>query len=271
MPGVLLAPLLPLALGVIIMRGANVPTGAWLLNVTAAGIGLSIAMMSVMLAPIGVRIRRLLPWLVLIGLAILGTTLLADDTEGVSRWLSVGPVRVHAGAIVLPVLLVALLHAPWTQAAIAAITVQVVLLLQPDAAQAAAFCTAWIVIAAFRQETRATAVITVSILLAGATLFRADPLEPVPHVEGIIGLGIDQAWGLGAAALISLASLPLALVLFPERRVGIVLATYTALLLIAAGLGNHPVPVLGYGVSPILGYYGAVSLAGLLRESRVGH
>lgn len=35
---------------------------------------------------------------------------------------------------------------------------------------------------------------------------------------------------------------------------GISLATYTA-------LGHHPVPVLGYGVAPILGFFGAVALA----------
>ncbi|MEQ9400230.1 MAG: hypothetical protein RJQ04_13795 [Longimicrobiales bacterium] len=35
---------------------------------------------------------------------------------------------------------------------------------------------------------------------------------------------------------------------------GISLATYTA-------LGHHPVPVLSYGVAPILGYYGGVAPA----------
>jgi len=33
------------------------------------------------------------------------------------------------------------------------------------------------------------------------------------------------------------------------------LALHTTGTLAAAWLGDHPVPILGYGVSPILGYY----------------
>lgn len=75
---------------------------------------------------------------------------------------------------------------------------------------------------------------------------------------------------LTVAAVASLAVLPLALAWFLDRHVGLVLATYTTVTLIAAWLGHHPVPVLGHGVSPILGYYGAVAVALLLGRSRPG-
>lgn len=103
--------------------------------------------------------------------------------------------------------------------------------------------------------------IVISISLAAACLLRPDPLEPVPHVEGIVGMAMARGPMLAVAALVSLAVLPFAQALLLERPVGLVLATYTAGLLMAAWLGHHPVPVLGYGVSPILGYYGAVTLA----------
>jgi hypothetical protein len=189
--------------------------------------------------------------------------------DGVHRWVPLGPVQIHAGALLLPPLLVTLLEAPWITAVVCAFAVLVVLLLQPDAAQAASFCAAWIVIAAVRREKRVTGVIGGSILLAAASLLRGDPLDPVRHVEGIVGMAADQASGLAVAALASLVVLPLALAFFLERRVGRVLATYTAVQLIAAWFGNHPVPVLGYGISPILGYYGGVALAALLGQSSV--
>jgi len=149
-----------------------------------------------------------------------------------------------------------------------AFAVLVVLLLQPDAAQAASFCAAWIGIVAVRRGKRTPAVIVVSLLLAVASMLRPDRLEPVPHVEGIVGMAAAREPNLAAAALLSLGVLPLAQALFLERQVGFVLATYTAGLLVAAWLGHHPVPVLGYGVSPILGYYGAVTVAAFLGRHR---
>lgn len=266
--GALLAPVAPLVVGVIIMRGGGVPAGIWLLNVAAATVGLSFAAGALVWPGLATPFRGSLRWAVLIGVVLLGASLPAHGTEGVHRWIPIGPVQIHAGALLLPPLLVALLETSWIMSVVGAFAVLVVLLLQPDAAQAASFCAAWIGIVAIRREMRARAVIGVSILLAAACMLRPDPLEPVSHVEGILGMAAAQALILAAAALVSLAVLPLALALFLERRVGIVLGIYTVVPLFAAWLGNHPVPVVGYGVSPILGYYGAVTMAALISRSR---
>ena len=266
--GILLAPVAPLAVGVVIMRGGSVPAGIWLLNVAATVVGLSLAACALVWPGPVTRIRGSLRWAVLAGVFLLGASLPAHGTEGVHRWLAIGPVQIHAGSLLLPPMLVALLETPWITSVVAAFAVQVVLLLQPDAAQAASFCAAWVGIASVRGETRAREVIILSILLAAACMLRPDPLEPVPHVEGIVGMAAAQALILATAALVSLPVVPLALAWFLERRVGIVLAIYFVGLLIAAWLGNHPVPIAGYGVSPILGYYSAVTMAALLGRAR---
>lgn len=260
----LLAPIAPLAVGVIIMRGGGVPVGIWLSNVAAAAVGLSFAAWALLVPGVATRCRVALRWAVLLAVVLLGASLLAAGTEGVHRWLPIGPVQIHAGALLLPPLLVALFEIPWVMSVVAAFAVQAVLLLQPDAAQAVSFCAAWIGIAVARRETRAGEVIVLSILLGAACLLRSDPLEPVPYVEGIVGMAAAQASALAAVAVVSLAVLPLAVALSLEGRHGVVLAVYIVGLLIAAWLGNHPVPVLGYGVSPILGYYCAVTMAALL-------
>jgi len=260
----LLAPAPALTVGVSVMRGGGIATDIWVMNVTAAVVGLSLASVALAWPDMMSGSRGFVPWLLLVGLALLGATLLAPGTEGVHRWLPLGPVRIHAGALLLPPLLVALWEPAWVTSAIVALAVLLVLSLQPDAAQAASFCAAWVGMAGVRRGWKATPVIVVSVLAAAACLLRHDPLEPVPHVEGIVGMAASQGSVLAAAGLLSLVALPLAFVLFLERPFGIVLALYTVGTLIAAWLGNYPVPILGYGVSPVLGYYGAVVMCVLL-------
>jgi len=109
----LLAPVPALTVGVSVMRGGGIATGIWILNVTAAVVGLSLASAALAWPEIVSGSRGFVPWLLLVGLALLGATLLAPGTEGVHRWLPLGPVRIHAGALLLPPLLVALWEASW--------------------------------------------------------------------------------------------------------------------------------------------------------------
>lgn len=263
--GALLAPIAALAVGVGVMRTGGVPSAIWMLNIAAATVGILLAVAA--LAKVGtvgdgrgvaVQIGLVVP------VVLLGATLVVPGMEGVHRWLPLGPVRVHAGALVLPPLLVFLWKAPWPASTAAALLTLVVLLLQPDAAQAASFCAAWTVVVGVRREAKWAPVVITSLLLGAACLFRPDPLEPVPHVEGIVGMAAAQGSARAVAALVSLALLPAALAWFLARPVGLVLAVYVTGTLVAAWLGNYPVPVLGYGVSPILGYCGAVAAASLV-------
>lgn len=244
------------------MLGGDVPTRLWALNVAAVAVGLAVATFTTMRRTPDKRLG--LGWgPSLVVVTLLAATLIAQGTEGVHRWLPLGPVQLHAGALLLPPLLVALLDSRWGAAVVTAFAVQVALLLQPDAAQAGAFCAAWLCIVATRREKGAAVVTVVSILLAALCVLRLDPLEPVPHVEGIVGMAAAQGPILAVSALVSLAVLPLAQAWSFKAPLGLVLAIYTTGLLLAARLGHHPVPVLGYGISPILGYYGAVAAAGL--------
>jgi hypothetical protein len=106
---------------------------------------------------------------------------------------------------------------------------------------------------------------TAAALLAGLSLLRDDPLAAVPHVEGIVGVATGQGLMWGAGSVIALSLIPIAYLPLADCPAGAALAAYTTGTLVAAWLGNHPVPVLGYGVSPILGYY--LGVAGLWRAS----
>ena len=165
--GLLLAPLPALIIGIVVMSRAGVPAGIWLRNLAATLVGV----LMVVAAP---RHRSpssswALPrWLFALGLALLGVTLMAPGVAGVHRWVGLGPLDVHVGAVLLPSLLVFLTDLDWALAvAVAAVTLTV-LLLQPDAAQAASFAAGWGVWAGMKRGRMAAAPITAAVILAGA-------------------------------------------------------------------------------------------------------
>jgi hypothetical protein len=261
--GPLLAPLPALSIGLLVMSDAGLQATIWLWNVAAVFAGI----LSVLGA--GVWRRRGVPsadprrWVLPLMLALLAATLLAPGVEGVRRWLPIGPLQLHAGAVLLPPILVVLAEVSWATSVAVAILTLVVLLLQPDAAQAASFAAGWIVLVAAMRGGRATVGIIVVAALAAASLLRPDPLRPVPHVEGIVGLAAAQGFLWAATGVVSLMVVPLFLAL-TGRRAGMALAAYMGATLLAAWFGNYPVPILGYGVSPILGYYSALAALALV-------
>lgn len=264
----LLAPVPALVLGVLVMRAVDVSAAAWGQNLAAWAVGTLLCL--------GVWRTRTAPgrgrWAVVVAavtLGMLAATFLAPGVEGVHRWVRLGPVRLHAAALLLPLLVVATdrlqrVRAWWT-AALVALGATLALALQPDAAQATAFAAAAALLLLPGTERRAPRLICIVTLLvlAGLSWLRSDPLAPVPHVEGIVGLAGSLGAGWGAAALASLVLLPLPFLLARRgaaRWLGPALGVYVTITLLAPAVGNFPVPIMGQGMSPILGYLAAMGV-----------
>ncbi len=154
-----------------------------------------------------------------------------------------------------------------------AIATALLLFLQPDAAQATAFAAgaAVLLLPRDRAEGYAWLRLVPLLALAGLSWLRKDPLAPVPHVEGIVGLAMEMGIGWGAAAVASLLLLPVPF--FAARRtgdgrMGLAIGAYVLATILAPALGYFPVPVLGQGASPIIGYFVAIGL--LRRSTRAG-
>lgn len=262
-----------LALGVLVMRASDVPAAVWGQNVAAWAAGALVCL--------GLqRARTSRPsstWADLTALLTLGalvTTLLAPGMDGVHRWVRLGPVRLHTAALLLPLLLVALERLAgvrgWWIASLVAVGVVLALLLQPDAAQATAFAGAAGILlfpGAGRSPLRWIALLFLPVV-AGLSWLRRDPLAPVPHVEGIVGLAGNLGVGWAVAAVVSLLLLPVPFFLAGRgagRRTGLALGAYVSITFLAAFVGSFPVPVMGYGVSPILGYL--VGMGAFLRTA----
>jgi cell division protein FtsW (lipid II flippase) len=261
----LLAPVPALVVGVLTMRMSDVPPSLWAQNVAAWAAGT--ALCGVLARPRTSSARPM--WAdvaAVLTLAALAATLLAPGMDGVHRWVPLGPVRLHAAAVFLPVLIVALdalsrTRGWWTSALVAA-AATLALFLQPDAAQATALGAAAVLLL-FGRASRAMRLACLGVVaaLAALTWRRRDPLAPVPYVEEIVASAASLGTGWAVAAVVSLLLLPVPFFAAGRgdaRLVGIALGAYVTITAAAPFLGSFPVPVMGYGMSPIIGY-----LAGL--------
>lgn len=265
----LLAPLPALAVGVLVMRASGVGVGAWAQNIAAWVIGM-IACFAVARTRLPGRRPTGLHVVGGVALGCLAATLLNPGMQDVHRWVTLGPIRLHAAAILLPLLLAAVARLDRARnpvpALLLAIGAALVLVAQPDAAQATAFAAAAIVVLLPRGAGEASRFIGVIALLAlaGLSWLRRDPLVEVPHVEGIVGLAAElgTAWGIAAVASLLLLPAPF----FAARRgaddrLALALGVYVSVTILVTAVGAFPVPVLGYGASPIIGYFVAMGFA----------
>ena len=249
------------------MRHHGVAPRLWGLNLAAGVVALLIA------AALHARPRadhgpRHPILLVLLGLGLLALTFVDDGISGVHRWVPLGPITLYAGAVALPMLIIAM-NGHWR--AIIAIASAVILVAQPDAAQASALATAVIVLTLHRPAPQPMAWLAglIVVALAGWSWFRADPLAPVPHVEGILGLARQAGAAWLAAAIASLALLPLPFFagrddsITPTTRA---LGAYLVVCILVPLVRPYPVPLLGFGLSPIIGYFVALSAIRRRRE-----
>lgn len=202
----------------------------------------------------------------LAALALTLPGLIGPEVGGVSRWLPAGPVLLHSGALLLPLITV--------QAAreakvgpILFIVAGASLVLQPDAGALLGLGMASAVLAAMARSL-AHGIVSVAALGLAVATFGAGTLEPQVFTEGALA----QVWhsaplfALALGGLLFLAPVWL-LIRSPKvpRAEGAALAALLCGLSIAAVLAPFPFPLIGYGASPILGFglaLGAIAARG---------
>ncbi|NJC41919.1 cell division protein FtsW (lipid II flippase) [Brevundimonas alba] len=251
------------AAGCAICAMADVPTGSWLRNLVAWAVGFALAGALAALAG-----RRTSAVFLVVALLVVLASLFGPPQQGVHRWLDVGPLHINVAFIVLPMAVVALswrVGRLWVWAP--ALGVQALLAVQPDASQAAAFGIA-LAIVAVRSASPVWVRIGVpvtSLALAVIAWLRPDPLEAVPEVEEIVALGFSVSPLLAIAGVI----LTIAAVLAPTvaaRRTpdaasaGLALSGYMFATAATTVSGAFPMPLLGIGMSPIVGFWLGVGL-----------
>jgi hypothetical protein len=255
---------------VVIMRGSGVaaPLVAQqiLVFLAAGGVLLSIRSRQGPAAA-----ERSASWPALLLVLLLGLPLGFGMPQGPQRWLQFGGSRIHVASLVVPALLLLLgrsvrdaCDALWGYVLLA--VAAVVLLLQPDAAQTTALACAGVPIAFAGPRARAAGIVLLAGLLACAIAVwqLPDPLEPVPYVEGVFTCAAESG-PVALVVAVVVAILPAAMLFWHSRRTGsrwlLSVAIYYLVLVALVPLAVTPVPLLGFGAGPILGYFLMAAIA----------
>ena len=198
----------------------------------------------------------------LLGLLIL--TFANQGLEGVHRWISIGIVRINVAMIILPLTLIELWNIFQTKdfwfGCGAALGIVLILFFQPDASQLAGFAIPAMIMSGRKTKSKIVR-FSIYCVFSSFVVFSwvfPDNLPPVSYVEKIL----DMVAGMGVVWLIlgaiSLAILPTPFLMFPPENakpISRYIACYYIIVIFSTLLGNFPVPLMGYGVSPIIGYY----------------
>ena len=257
--------LLTIMLGAVVMAQGTVPLGIWARNPIAWLVSGAIAIFMA-------RSGWLTGWAVPASLAAVALTFLGPEQEGVHRWLDLGPVQLNGAALVLPLAIVTFDRAPAAVAAISFALLAAVLAWQPDISQLAGFTIAAIVLTSARFGWRGIGMsVAVGAAAIAFCLFRPDPLQPVAHVEGIFQLAWSQSPAIAIAIGVSLAGAALIpLIVWLAHPLGdvtpLALSAYLTATILAPAFGAYPVPLSGYGLSFVVGWW--LGLAALTMRSR---
>jgi cell division protein FtsW (lipid II flippase) len=263
----LAAPIPAIAGSILLMHSANVSTSLLLQQAVIAAICIAVVLLTQLGKPSHFSTRLQLWVLAIVAFALLAPIFFATQ-PGPHRWVALGPIRLYVASFVLPMGLLCLTEWPNSRRVIRTLWILVVALTlaaQPDAAQATAFSIA----ALFALLRTGGSTPTKLLVLAGLSASlgwawsQPDPLEPVAHVEGVLALAARHGvWAL-IAALISIA-IPILVLVRQSQRLGCpglaVVAVYYAVIYVFASIQITPMPFLGFGASPILGYFGMVLL-----------
>jgi cell division protein FtsW (lipid II flippase) len=275
------APVSAILMSVLVMRVNDVPSKIWMQQILCVILSLVVflwAFFSHKQKNIQVSPKQDLPKIViLISLLLLLSTFSEAGMDSVHRWIGFGPVRLCVSSVMLPSFILAIYHLlkdkediKWV--VLPSFMMICILCAQPDAAQATAFAIAMSIIWLTAQHSQKILKLG-AILLSGIALFswtRFDPLLPVPHVEQIYQLAFKA--GLLYAIPSYIACLLLLVPFISRSKPIIAMGLYFLTCMIAPLIGAFPVPVFGFGLSPILGYMSAlVYLIGLefIAEKRV--
>jgi cell division protein FtsW (lipid II flippase) len=258
-------PCIPITVGTLIMLHGGASPGRWGLHILVGLLG--VATYIAIAASRRTLSNAVSLGLVLLGVALVASTLLGSGLEGVRRWHELAGLRIHPSALVVPALLVFAAaqstSRPFVVYGLLA-ALQLVHVLQPDAGQATTLGAGAAAIALTGPRSgRDSAIALCFGLSALAVWTRIDPLPPAAFVEDIIWRAFELAPTAGGAALASIALFVLTPYVGVERgsrsasvaRARASLLLYFAGALVAASFGEFPVPLLGFGPSPILGAF----------------
>ncbi len=257
----MIAPLLALVIGAIVMHQSAISPLVYGQNIICYLVTGVLVLFLTARPASAKRGNRFYLVLLAVGCLALAGTFGDRGLENVHRWLAIGSFRLYIASLVIPSMVIGLgtLFSKKTGALPIAIAALMALLLvfQPDASQLSAFAVSitFLVWMQVRQPLLKYGAALLSLVAIVYSWMHLDALQPVAHVEGILRMAREMgtAWfwlGIASLLLLLVPFLGFAGNSTLAKAVGL----YYLVVLISTFFGNFPIPFMGFGVSPILGY-----------------
>ncbi len=250
-----------ISIGALVMYIDNAPTFIYLQGLLCFAV-LEIICFVMVKSKLEFRNTKPLVFIVVSTLALL-ISLLNLGVGGVYRWIAIGPLQLYVSAIVLPIIIINLWSLLKEDRVIAAVIsimcVSLILTIQPDASMMTAFGVTSLILLWNKINKLSAFILTV--FLGGLSVFTwtfLDGLEAVPYVEGIFKMVMDIGILGSILGAISLIIMIIPFLFFQPSKnkiLSISFGIYYIIILISNIFGNFPVPLMGYGISPIVGYF----------------
>lgn len=237
----------------------KIPTGAWLINLLLVTLGILAAYFSNKLISVFKSTGSSL--IISISVVLLLLTFMDKGLTGVHRWISTGNFKLNIGVIVAPLLLIQISKTEGIEQAIfTTALVTILFLLQPDASQVTAFSIPASVLLMAKMKNKAASLLAIALILTSVIVAWCclDSLPAVSYVEKIVQMAGQISPLYFVVAVLSLALLHLPFFAgYVIKRELVFLATglYFLLSILSSFFGNFPVMIMGYGISPIIGYF----------------
>jgi len=252
-----------LLIGVYTMNYFDVPRSIWLSNFIFVFLGITIGFISNRFLHFFASINPKL--IVIISVMLLILPFFAKGIMNVHRWISISNLHLNIGLIVCPIILIQFSKiGSQFLSYLIFVLVTTIFLLQPDASQVAAFSISisLLLINKMRNKTSTFFILLFSLVSIMISWYNLDNLQAVIYVERIIVMTGEINTGLMLIAILSLVWLPFPFfILFSKENklIAMSLGIYFSISIISTFFGNFPVMILGYGISPIMGYFIALS------------
>lgn len=264
----LLGAVVVIGLGLTAMHAAGAPTSLLTLQAVGGLAALGIALALARFRPDAGS--RGAVAVVVVALLALAAPLVIAGVDGVQRWIPLGPIQFQPAAIALPVVV-------WFAAgrgcdrlgAAAMIGAAGLCALQPDLQTTVGLvAAAAALVLAARRDALGLAVLAAALATCSVAAF-GPVLAPVAYVEEVIRRAIQSTWPLGALAALGLVAVPWLVwrAGSQARATGFALAALWLGLCAMSLTEDFPTPVIGYGLSWVLGFGISLGLAASSRRA----
>lgn len=210
-------------------------------------------------------------------LLLYAMTFVDSGVDNVHRWLSLGPISLYVSSIFAPIFIIEIWNLfeknKYLLIVVIAFLAATILFLQPDASQLTSFAVPLIVMLLSKAGKKIPTYIIIAILIffAITSWIFLDSLPAVIYVEDILGLAMGMGILWSVLGILSLILIPIPFFILAKKKeqlLSVCIGLYYVIFIVSTFFGNFPVPLMGYGVSPIIGYL--IAITWLIKNGETG-